>query len=83
VIASGYEPVLLVTKRAQYLTGIIRREDASIIELVDSQGRSRLVPKREVARRVPQTTSLMPENFAEILTVQEFRDLLAYVLTLQ
>ena len=83
VIASGYEPVLIVTRRGQYLTGVIKREDAATIEVADSQGERRRVPKGEIQQRSPQTTSLMPGNFKEILTVEELHDLLAFLLTLR
>jgi putative heme-binding domain-containing protein len=82
-IASGYEPILVVTKEGRYLTGIIKREDANAIEIVDNQGQAHKVPKGQIQQRAPQKTSLMPENFREILTVEEFHDLLAFLLTLK
>jgi putative heme-binding domain-containing protein len=82
-IASGFEPVLLVTKEGKYLTGIIKREDAQAIEIVDNQARAHTVPKSQIAQRSPQKTSLMPGNFKEILTVEEFHDVLAFVLSLK
>jgi putative heme-binding domain-containing protein len=82
-IASGYDTVLVVTKRGQYLTGIPRGDDPDTLTLVDSQGRSQRIRKSEIDKRVPQTTSLMPENFREILTVAELQDLLAYLATLR
>lgn len=80
VIASGYEPILLITKDSQYLSGIIKKEDADMIELVDSQAKAQRVPKAQIQQRSPQKASLMPGNFGEILTVQEFHDLLAFLL---
>jgi len=41
------------------------------------------IAKAEIQQRAPQKTSLMPGNFKEILTVEEFHDLLAFVLTLR
>ncbi len=82
-IASGYEPVLIITKAGQYLTGIIRREDATAIEVVDSEGQVHRVAASEIQQKARQATSLMPENFRELLTVEEFHDLLAFLLTLK
>ncbi|MBI4610971.1 MAG: c-type cytochrome [Candidatus Rokubacteria bacterium] len=82
-IASGYEPILVITKEGQYLTGIIKRQDANVIEIVDSQGRAHQVPQSQIQQKAPQKTSLMPENFKEILTVEEFHDLLAFLHTLK
>lgn len=80
VIASGYEPVLLITKDGQYITGVIKKEDASVIEVADSQTQVHRIPKSQIQQRSPQKASLMPGNFGEILTVQELHDLLAFLL---
>jgi len=83
VIASGYEPILIITKADEYITGVIKQEDASAIQVGDSQGRVVTVPKDQIKQRAPQATSVMPENFGEILTVEEFHDLLAFLQTLK
>ena len=83
VIASGYETVLVETRTGQIVTGIPRGEDPDHLVLVDSQGRPQRVRKADIRRRAPQTTSLMPENFRDILTVGEVADLLAYLATLK
>lgn len=83
VIASGYEPILVITKEGEYVTGIIKKEEANAIEIVDSQGRLNRIPNARIQQKAPQKTSLMPGNFAEILTVEEFHDVLAYVQTLK
>ncbi len=83
VIASGYEAVLIITKAEQYVTGIVKREDATTVEVADSQGKIQRVAKSDIKQRAPQTTSLMPGNFKEILTVEEFHDVLAFVLSLK
>lgn len=82
-IASGYEPILIITKEGQYLSGIIKREDANAIEIADNQGQLHKVSKGQIQDKAPQKTSLMPENFREILTVEEFHHILAYLLTLK
>ncbi|MBI4592893.1 MAG: c-type cytochrome [Candidatus Rokubacteria bacterium] len=82
-IASGFESMLIITKDGQYVTGILKKEDASAIEVVDSQGRIARVPKDRIQQNAPQKTSMMPENFREILTVEEFHHLLAYLGTLR
>lgn len=81
VIASGYEPILVVTKEGKYVTGVIRKEDASVIEVADSQAEVHKIPKGQIQQRSPQKTSLMPGNFGEILTVEAFHDLLAFLLS--
>ncbi len=82
-IASGYEPVLIVTKEGQYVSGIVKKEDAATVQVVDNQGEVKTIPKAQIQQRSPQKASLMPGNFKEILTVEEFHDVLAFVLTLK
>jgi putative heme-binding domain-containing protein len=82
-IASGYEPILIITRNDRYVTGIIKKEDAAAVEVADSQGKIQRVARADIKQRTPQTTSLMPGNFKEILTVEEFHDVLAFVLTLK
>ena len=83
VVPKEFKPVLIITKKGQYLGGIVKSEDDKIIRLADSQGQIQDVAKAEIAERVPQDTSLMPGNFAEILTVQDLHNLLAYLTTLK
>lgn len=78
-IASGFEPILVITREGQYITGVVKKETADGIEIVDGQGRVSRVPRAQIQQKAPQKTSLMPENFREILTVEEFHDLLAYL----
>ncbi|MDP6560358.1 MAG: c-type cytochrome, partial [Candidatus Binatia bacterium] len=74
VVPKEFKPTLIITKKGQYLAGIVKGEDEKIIRLANSQGKFQEVLKAEIKERVPQDTSLMPENFAEILTVQDLHN---------
>jgi len=75
--------VLIVTRGGQMVTGIPRGEDADAVVVVDAQGNAQRVRKSEIDKRVPQTTSLMPENYRELLTVAELSDLVAFLVSLK
>lgn len=83
VIASGYEPVLIITKEDRYITGIVKGEDDAGIRVADSQGKVLTVRKDEIKQKVFETISLMPGDFKELLTVEEFHNLLAFLQTLK
>ena len=51
--------------------------------LGDLEGKLTELKTIDIVERVPQQKSVMPEKLADRLTVQEFRDLLAYLATLQ
>jgi hypothetical protein len=45
----------------------------------DAQGTLISVKAGDVGERKPQKNSIMPEDLARLMTVQEFRDLLAFL----
>ncbi len=83
VIASGYEPGLVKTKDGRFLNGILRKNDATGVTFVDKDGKTITVPRAEIELLDTKQPSLMPSNFAEILTVKDLHDVLAFVLTLK
>ncbi len=82
-IASGYETILIQTSDGRILDGVIRRETSDSLWLATSEGDELAFPLTSIARRRTQEVSLMPGNLAEVLTVSELHDLLAFLLTLQ
>ena len=83
VIVSGFEPYLIVTNDEEFITGIKKAEDEKGFTLMTPEGEMITVPKSNIQNAVPQKTSLMPGNFRELLTIEEFHDLVAYLQTLQ
>ena len=81
-IVPGYESVQMLTKQGLHIAGIKKNEDDSTVQVVDSQGKLYTVVKDEIQHSEKSTTSLMPDNFPNTLTVQDFHDLLAYLRTL-
>lgn len=82
-IASGFEPFLIQTKDGDLIGGIKKTEDDASVTLADNEGKLHKIAKDKIERMKQQTQSLMPGNFRELLSVEEFHDLLAYVETLQ
>ena len=58
-----------------------RREEGEVLVLAESTGKEISVPKKDVAERRQSETSLMPENFGELLSAEEFNHLMAYLLS--
>lgn len=82
-IASGFEPMLVITKDGRYISGVLQKEDPTAIVLADSNANVITIPQADVGQKAPQKTSIMPGNFAEILTTKELHDILAYLMTLK
>ena len=51
------------------------------LTFADADGRLKTVSSSEIEERKPQPTSIMPDNLAQSLTLQEFRDLTAFLLS--
>jgi putative heme-binding domain-containing protein len=81
-IASGFEPYLVETKAGDYITGVKKGENAESFEILDDQGELRKIPKADIHEIVPQKISIMPGNFREVLTMEQFHDVIAFLLTL-
>ena len=82
-IASGYEATLIITKGGRYITGIVKREDDASIEITDQEGKRLKINKKDIEQRAPQKTSIMPGNFKEVLTIDDFDNILAFLMTLK
>ena len=82
VVTVGYTSVSITTKDDKILTGVIKSEDESSIEIADKEGHRQRVSKDQIKKINPQSASIMPGNFKEILTVEEIRDVLAFLETL-
>ncbi len=82
VIASGFEQTALALADWSEISGVVRSETDDELVLADSTGALHTISKDEIDDRSLQPGSPMPYNFAELVTVSEFHDLLAYLLTL-
>lgn len=82
-IVSGYEPFLVMTKDGQMIGGVKKAEDDTSVTLADNEGTLHKIPKDKIEKIKQQTKSLMPDNFRELLSVEEFHNLLAFLETLQ
>jgi putative heme-binding domain-containing protein len=82
-IAPEYEAVAVATKQGQIITGIRINETNFGIQLREETGRFHSLLKRDLEEVKVMKKSLMPENFAEVLTVKELHDIFAYLMTLE
>ena len=90
-IADAYELLTIVTKDGKEITGRKRylydhrgNENTEVVQILDSSGKlwTTYFKKDLQSSRVPKA-GVMPENYADILSVKQMHDLLAYVFTLK
>jgi putative membrane-bound dehydrogenase-like protein len=82
-IATGYQPLLLARSDGQVLTGLVRAETDSFLELVDADAKITRVAKSEIEERRVGDVSLMPTGLVDTLRPYEFADLIAYLVSLK
>lgn len=83
VITAGYATVLVLTKERKFITGILKSEDDSGLELIDKEGKERYIPKEQIKKYKTQKISMMPGNFKDLLEAQEVADIMAYLQSLK
>ncbi len=81
-IAGGFETTVVTLLDWNEVVGVVTRETDEVLEIADSTGEVHSIPKAEIDEVVVDPGSPMPANFAELVTIAEFHDLLAYLLTL-
>jgi putative heme-binding domain-containing protein len=76
----AFHTTIVSLKDGDVESGLFRREEGEAIVLANGAGKEISIPKREIVDRHASTTSLMPENFGEITSPQDFNDLMAFLL---
>ena len=77
----AFRTTLLVLKDGDVTSGLFRREEGELVVLAEATGKEISVAKSKIAERRESETSLMPENFGELMTPEDFNHLLAYLLS--
>jgi putative heme-binding domain-containing protein len=75
----GFKYSIITTKSDDTITGLFRRDEGETLVFTDATGKDINVRKSDVAERRESELSLMPSNFGEALTEDEFQDLMAFL----
>jgi putative membrane-bound dehydrogenase-like protein len=79
-IAPQFVPWLIARTDGTVVSGLLIDESASGEQTyADSKGATFTLKPGEVAERKPMATSIMPDDLARTMTLQDFRDLLAFL----
>ncbi|MBI3853327.1 MAG: c-type cytochrome [Verrucomicrobia bacterium] len=72
---------ILTLMNGDVISGLPRREEGELLVLAESTGEEIPIPRKDIRERRESETSLMPENFGEILSADDFNHLMAYLLS--
>lgn len=81
-IAKGFETVIVVTMEGKIHSGILKRDDDSVVQLMTPTGALISVAKDDIDERA-NGQSGMPQDISKNLTRAEIRDIVEYLTTLQ
>ena len=82
-IREGYQRVEVETKNEETFDGLVKAETNDELTLRDANGNNRRVSKSDIKDRRNSQLSLMPEGLEAGMTLQDFADLVAYLVSLK
>ena len=82
-IAPQYIAWAFETTDGKVLTGMIVHENEGKTIIGDAEGKITELKTIDIVLRVPQAKSIMPEKLPDLMTLQEFRDLIAFLESLK
>jgi len=85
-IATGFETTMVATKNHRLITGIIVSDTKDKLVIRDARsaaGKLTTIAKNNIRRRKFQPLSMMPGNYAKLMSVEQLSDILAYLESLK
>ncbi|EEF58230.1 DUF7133 domain-containing protein [Pedosphaera parvula] len=67
-------------KDGEVISGLQRREEGEVIIFADATGKEVSVAKKDIQSRTESESSLMPDSFSEVIPVEDFNNLMAFLL---
>lgn len=77
----AFRTQVVVLHNGDVVTGLLRRTEGKVMVLADSTGKEISIPEQEIKERRESETSLMPDNFGDLLPPAEMNHLLAFLLS--
>ena len=77
----AFRNTLLALNDGDVVSGLFRREEGEMVVLAEATGKEISIPKKQIKERRATETSLMPENFGDVIPPEDFNHLIAYLLS--
>ena len=82
-IAEGYSATTIETSSGEDYSGILKHTTATEVALMGADAKLIRIPVADIVQRRTSEVSLMPEGLQNGLTLQEFTDLIEYLVSLK
>jgi putative heme-binding domain-containing protein len=77
----AFRNTLAILEDGDVASGLFRREEGEVLIFAESTGKEFSLPKKRIKERRESETSLMPDNFVEVLAAGDFNHLMAFLLS--
>jgi putative heme-binding domain-containing protein len=77
----AFRTTVLVLQDGDVQSGLFRREEGELLVLADATGKEIKIPKKDVKERRETSTSLMPDNFGDVIPEADLYNLVAYLIS--
>lgn len=77
----AFRSTIFVLNDGDVQSGLFRREEGEMVIVAESTGKEISIPKRDIKERRESETSLMPDNFSDVISAEDFNHLLAFLLS--
>ena len=75
----AFRTTVLETSDGRAITGLVQNDTGTELQMVNAKGESFVILKKDVVDRFQTTSSLMPENWLDLLKEEEIHDLVGYL----
>ncbi len=75
----NFRTTVLTLKDGDTVSGLFRRSEGELLVLADAAGKEFTVPTPTVRERTQTESSLMPDNFGDVITPEDFNALLTFL----
>jgi cytochrome c oxidase cbb3-type subunit 3 len=82
-LALVYDTVTVVLRNGEKVVGVVKNEDTFSVQLLDMKQELRLFEKKDLAEVRHERKSLMPTYTEKIISKEELKDLVAYLVELR
>lgn len=80
-VAESWRINTITLRSGEVQTGLFRREEGDLLIFANFQGTEFSIPKDQIEERTESPATIMPPNYRDVLSPEEFYDLLAFLLS--
>ncbi len=78
-VDAAFRTTTFLLDDGRVIVGVVQHEEAGEVRVADAEGKTISIAVDAIEQRQSSTRSLMPDNFGELLSAQDFADLVGYV----